>query len=187
VPPQQALQQRPEVVEVRAVAARVLGRLVPAPYRDRRARMRQRLKLRGLLGVHRAALDGQRVHGRRGQLPVVAGDDGAQIALGRHVQPDRLGHVLAEPLGQPCRAGLPVLVVGARHQLLPADRSSADMSHVVQQRRSHLGVRRARGLGQRPGLPHVHRHAHLFAQVVLGSLTGEQLGDDVDGGHAATS
>jgi hypothetical protein len=181
------VQQRPEVVKIRGVAGRVLGRLVPAPDRDRRARVRQRLELGGLLGRHRAALDGQRVHRRRGQLPVVAGDDGTQVALGRHVQPDRLGHVLREPLGQPRRARLRVPVVGAGHQLPPADGPLADVPHVVQQRGGHLGLRRARGLGQRRGLPHVHRHAHLFAQVVLGSLAGEQAGDDVDGPHAATS
>jgi hypothetical protein len=38
------------------------------------------------------------------------------------VQPDRLGDPSTEPLGEPIRTGVAVLVVGAFHELLAADR-----------------------------------------------------------------
>ena len=103
------------------------------------------------------------------------------------MQPDRLGDGRGEPAGEPRRAALAVVVVGARHQLpaaqlrLVGERvGAAQVAGVVQQRGGDQRVRRAGGPGERPGLQQVLRDGDRLPQVVAGPLGSEQLGQPVD-------
>ena len=88
-----------------------------AAHRHRVVRKAQRPERGGLLRSHRTALQGQGADRFGRQQADVAGFGGAQVALGRHVQPGRFGHRRAEPLAQPLRAracaGRPSLGAGA--------------------------------------------------------------------------
>jgi hypothetical protein len=139
---------------------------------------------RSRLGAgHRAALQRQGVDGGGRQQREVSGLGRAQVALGGHVQPDRLGGGRGEPAGEPRRTALAVVVVGASHQFpaaqlrLVGERvGAAQVAGVVQQRGGDKGTGRARVRGERSGLQQVLRDGDRLAQVVGGPFRREQFG-----------
>ena len=89
--------------------------------------------------------------------------------------------------GEPRRAPVAVVVVGAGHQLAPAQLDAvrpgvgaAQVADVVQQRRRDERGRRAGRLGPGAGLQQVRRDGDRLAQVVGRSLGGEQFRDRID-------
>jgi GntR family transcriptional regulator len=183
-------EQGREVRERRRGGGLVLGLIVPAAYRHRVAGVPDRLERRRLGRGHRATLQGQGADRFGRQYPDVTGVDGAQIPFGRHVQPHRLGHRLAEPLAQPPRARLAVPRFRSQRRGRPRRRPVLPLAEqvpdVMQQGRGHQRGPRPGRLGQRPGLPHVLADGHRLAEVVTRPRPGEQLPDSFHRDHGVS-
>jgi hypothetical protein len=176
------LGQRQVVAQRRRPAPGRFGQVVPAPEGHRLRRVGQGLEQPQLVGRHGAALQPQRVRRRRRQARRIACIDAHQVALGLHMQADRLDHIGAEVPGQqPQRAQFVHIVdrVAARCR-------RDEVADVVQQRRHHHSVRRLGPLGELRALQRVRERGDgLLAQPRVGGVAVqmEQLGDLVEHVH----
>src|SRR4029450_11073387 len=128
------------VVEVRRGGARVLGGLVVAAQADGPGVIGIGAELLDLVSRHQPALQLQAAHRIGRELAEVIGLDGAEIALGRDMQADRLADFRSEALGQPFGAELIVHVVDAARGGILAELMD-HVADVVQQRGEHRGGR----------------------------------------------
>src|SRR5215831_1439051 len=93
-----------EMVEVGRAGARILGGLVVAPQAHGLGMHRIAPEFLDLVGRHRPALQPQAAHRVGRELAEIVRLHGAEIALGRDMQADRLADLGTEALGQPIGA-----------------------------------------------------------------------------------
>ena len=129
-------------------------------------------EFRELVGRHLPALQLQAANGVRRELAEVIGLDGAEIALGRDMQADRLADFGAEALGQPAGAQLLVHVVEAARGGVLAQLVD-HVADIVQQRGQHGGGGSIVLLGMRGGLQRMLELVDGAQAVALRGAAGE--------------
>ena len=90
-----------KVIEIRRRCARILGHFVVATESDGFLPVRIAAKFLDLAGRHQSALELQAAHRVGRELAEVIRFGGAEIALGRDMQANRLADVRPEAFGQP--------------------------------------------------------------------------------------